>query len=72
MVIEDQPENIKVRSKGKDDQAFYFLEDIHHPCPPNKEKSEYLDASPNCFFTVCMLLFFSCLFKFFFPLTLTI
>ena len=29
------------------------LIDIHHPCPPNKDKSEYADASPNCFFEVC-------------------
>ena len=56
MLIQDKLENLKVRAKGKDNQGFYFWEDIHHPCPPNKEKSEYPDASPNCFFIVCMLL----------------
>ena len=47
-------EVVKIRNKGCDADGYYFWEDIHHPCPPNKDKSEYADASPNCIFEVCI------------------
>ena len=59
MAIEEEPENIMIRAKGKDGDGFFFWEDIHHPCLPNKDKSNYPDASPNCFFIACMFLLFS-------------
>ena len=64
MAIEkEEEENMNIRAKGKDEDGYYFFEDIHHPCPPNKDKSEYPDASPNCFFAVSMLPFFSLFIK---------
>ena len=45
MVIEEEEEeNLKICARGKDKDGYYFFEDIHHPCPPNKDKSEYPDA----------------------------
>ena len=64
MVIKkEEEENMNIHAKGKDEDGYYFFEDIHHPCPPNKDKSKYPDASPNCFFAVCMLPFFSLFIK---------
>ena len=57
-IKKEEEENMNIRAKGKDEDGYYFFEDIHHPCPPNKDKSEYPDASLNCFFAVCMLPFF--------------
>ena len=54
---------MKIHAKGKYEDGCYFFEDIHHPCLPNKDKSEYPDASPNCFFVVCMLPLFSLFIK---------
>ena len=39
--------------RGRNADGYHYWDDIHHPCPPNKDKSEYADASPNCFFEVC-------------------
>ena len=44
---------VQMRNRGCDDDGYYYWDDIHHPSPPNKDKSEYADASPNCFFEVC-------------------
>ena len=64
MVIEEEEEeNMKFRAKGKDEDGYYFFEDIHHLCPPNKDRSQYPDTSPNCFFVVCMLPLFSLFIK---------
>ena len=65
MPMEEESENIRVQAKGKDEDGFFFWEDIHHPFLPNKDKSEYLDASPNCLFVICMLHLFSVFKKFF-------
>ena len=62
MIEKEEEENMNICAKGKDEDGFFF-EDIHHPCPPNKDKSEYLETSPNCFFAVCMLPFFSLFIK---------
>ena len=50
----EQQEIVKIRNKGWYADGYYFWEDIHHPCPPNKDKSEYADTSPNYIFEVCM------------------
>ena len=42
-----------MRNRGRDADGYHYWDDIHHPCPPNKDKSEYADASLNCFFEVC-------------------
>ena len=39
----EQQEIVKIRNKGCDADANYFWEDIHHPCPPNKDRSEYAE-----------------------------
>ena len=44
---------VQMRNRGCNDDSYYYWDDIHHPCLPNKDKSEYADASPNCFFEVC-------------------
>ena len=44
---------VQMRNRGRDADSYHYWDDIHHPCPPNKDKSEYADASPNCFFEVC-------------------
>ena len=44
---------VQMWNRGRDDDGYYYWDDIHHLCPPNKDKSEYADASPNCFFEVC-------------------
>ena len=50
----EQQEIVKIRNKGCDADGYYFSENIHHPCPPNKDKSEYADASLNWVFEVCI------------------
>ena len=51
MAIEkEEEENMNIRAKGKDEDGYYFFEDIHHLCLPNKDKSKYPNASLNCFF----------------------
>ena len=44
---------VQMWNRGRDADGYHYGDDIHHPCPPNKDKSEYADASPNCFFEVC-------------------
>ena len=42
----EQQEVVKIQNKGRNADGY--------PCPPNKDKSEYADASPNCIYKVCM------------------
>ena len=49
----EQQEVVKIQNKGCNADGYYFWEDIHHPCPPNKDKSEYADTSLNCIYKVC-------------------
>ena len=44
---------VQMQNRGHDADGYHYWDDIHHPCLPNKDKSEYADASPNCFFEVC-------------------
>ena len=44
---------VQMRNRGRNADGYHYWDDIHHSCPPNKDKSEYADASPNCFFEVC-------------------
>ena len=44
---------VQMGNRGRDDGSYYYWDDIHRPCLPKKDKSEYADASPNCFFEVC-------------------
>ena len=44
---------VQMWNRGRDADGYHYWDDIHHPCPPNKDKSEYADASLNCFFEVC-------------------
>ena len=53
-VEKEQQEVVQIRNKGCNADGYYFWDDIHHPCPPNKDKSEYADISLNCIYEVCM------------------
>ena len=53
-VEKEQQEVVQIWNKGRNADGYYFWDDIHHPCLPNKDKSEYADTSPNCFYEVCM------------------
>ena len=44
---------VQMQNRGRNADGYHYWDDIHHPCPPNKDKSEYADVSPNCFFEVC-------------------
>ena len=44
---------VQIWNRGRDADGYHYWDDIHHPCPPNKDKSEHADASPNCFYEVC-------------------
>ena len=46
---------VKMQNRGRDADGYNYWDDIHHPCPPNKDKSEYADTSPNCIYEVCMI-----------------
>ena len=45
---------VQMWNRGRDADGYNYWDDIHHPCLPNKDKSEYADTSPNCIYEVCM------------------